>query len=98
MSRAKMRLLLAAGLFAAWIGWLAYLAATTTRPIVLSRPQFLVSTLDVIAEVKAESDRPAPTVTVKEVHWQQPGGKVKPGDRLTVANLSTCQGWHSPGS
>jgi len=38
-------------LFLAWISWLAYLAATTTHPLVLSRPQFLVTDLDVIAEV-----------------------------------------------
>ncbi len=40
------RLILAAALFVAWIGMLAILAATTTRPVVLSRPQFLVSDFD----------------------------------------------------
>ena len=60
---------MAAGLFVAWIGFLALLAATATQPIVLSRPQFLVSELDVIAQVEQGKDGPDPEVTVNEVRW-----------------------------
>jgi hypothetical protein len=47
----RLRLLIAAGLFTAWIGWLVFLAATTTKPVVLSRPQFLHADAYVIAEL-----------------------------------------------
>jgi hypothetical protein len=52
MRRSGWRLALAAALFAVWIGYLAYLAATTTRPVVLRRPQFLVADAYVIAEIR----------------------------------------------
>jgi hypothetical protein len=103
MKAATLRLLLAAGLFAGWIGYLAYLAVTAgTQPIsrqgptVLSRPQFLVSTLDVIAQVNEVKDAPAPTdATVVEVLWGGP----KPGEGhvLHVTNLAGCEGWAGPG-
>jgi hypothetical protein len=103
MKPATLRLILAAGLFAAWIGYLAYLAVTAgtqpiTRegPIILSRPQFLVSDLDVIAQIDEMKDPPAPTqVTVVDVVWSKP----QPGQErvLHVTNLSACQGWVGPG-
>src|SRR5262245_1750020 len=93
MNNARIRLVVTAVLFLGWIGWLAYLAATTTRPVVLSRPQFLVSTLDVIAQV--EGDHPALTVTVVEVHWP-PGQEDWKGKVITVINLPACEGWHGP--
>ena len=57
MKKSPWRLALSAVLLACWIGYLAYLSATTTHPIVLSRPQFLSADLYVIAEVPAESSR-----------------------------------------
>jgi hypothetical protein len=91
MRPATGRLVVFAALFAAWIGWLAYLAATATRPVVLRRPQFLASTLDVVADVQA-----APAVVVKTVYF--PGGQAAlEGQTLTVGNLTTCEGWNGPG-
>jgi hypothetical protein len=51
MKRSAWRLIAATVLFLGWIGYLAFLAATTTEPIILSRSQFLAADLYVIAEV-----------------------------------------------
>lgn len=99
MKAAKVRLALAAGLFFAWIGWLAYLALTTARPVVLSRPQFLDSKLDVIADVTEQSpgSPPAPQVVVREVRWPETGQEALIGHPLTVTNLGQATGWTGPG-
>jgi hypothetical protein len=76
MKSAALRLTLAGVLFAAWIGWLVYLVYAmkssvppgASRPVVLSRPQFLVSSLDVSADV-SEIDADPAEVTVREVFW-----------------------------
>src|SRR5262245_2068482 len=89
-------------LFAAWIGYLAHLAATTTRPIVLSRPQFLVAQLDVVADIKANDDGgPEPRVVVRSVLYPVDGpAPVPPGvqfDVTNLAHLSHHEGWQGPG-
>jgi hypothetical protein len=106
MQRSKVRLVIAAALFCAWISWLVYLAATTTRPTVLSRPQLLVADLVVIADVKEGPNGPLPQVAVREI---------LPRDRklpptITVTNLPMFQGklgrggteefkgWEGPGT
>jgi hypothetical protein len=100
MQAARLRLIASALLFAGWIGWLAYLAATTTKPIVLSRPQFLFSTLDVVAQVDAKGGQPVEKVTVLEVHWPPHADAFK-GQSIIVANLKDCarkeSGWTGPG-
>jgi hypothetical protein len=99
MTSARVRLIVAAGLFLAWIGWLAYLAATVTRPIVLSRPQFLAANLDVIADLSEADDGPSPKIKVVEVLWPK-GLKGKVKETITVANLAEVsreQGWQGPG-
>lgn len=90
------RLVLAALLFAAWIGWLIFLAATSSRPIVLSRPQFLVSTVDVIGRLSAEQGRPVSVVEVIDVHWPPSQQDLKQKS-ITVTNLAYCGGWNGPG-
>jgi hypothetical protein len=65
---AAWRLILVGAVFAGWIGYLGYLVYMQSRPtaaIVLSRPQLLISDVDVIAEVDGNSE-PA-QVRVKEV-------------------------------
>jgi hypothetical protein len=64
MKRSAWRLAVAAVLFTAWIGYLAFLARTTTRPTVLDRPQFLVADLYVVADVGTERFWPAYPVVV----------------------------------
>ena len=89
-------------LFAAWIGWLAYLAVTTTRPIVLSRPQFLSSQVDVIGEIGELGGRPDPAVVVERVRWmREPGLAPQEQQQITVSNLvqvGTKEGWSGPGT
>jgi hypothetical protein len=112
-----LRLVLAAGLFAAWIGYLAYLAVTAgtqpiTRkgPVVLSRPQFLVSNFDVIAQIDEIKQPPEPTdVAIVDIVWpKQPHDGARSRDHgpseedhapgiIHVTNLSACEGWVGPG-
>src|SRR5438105_4982981 len=102
MKAARLRLLLAALLFFAWIGWLAYLAAKVTLepPLVLSRPQFLVSNLDVIGQIEQIPDHDDQLTPVKivEVHYP-PGEKVLEGKTIQVAALAGCRkDWKGAGS
>jgi hypothetical protein len=96
----RLRLILAAVLFAGWIGWLAYLAVTTTHPVVLSRPQFLVAGLDVIAELKADGDHPDPHIRRVHVLWPRDRKDQVPRE-LDLANLkelTSANGWQGPGA
>jgi hypothetical protein len=83
-------LILTGALFLAWIGYMAYQAFTLPRPnIVLSRPQFLVADLWVIAHIENTDD---PTITVKECVYAAEGEeKPADGSKLTVANLADCK-------
>ena len=65
MKVSRVRLTLAAILFAGWIGWLAYLVFQSRNPVILSRPQFLVADLWVIAEVSQKGHSPDENVTVQ---------------------------------
>src|SRR5262245_11229688 len=96
---ARLRLGLCGVLFAIWIGWLGYLAATTTRPVVLSQPQLMASTLFVVAQVSADGSNPAAPVHVTAVHWP-PGRAELVNTELTVTNLPAsleANGWAGPG-
>ena len=97
----KARLAVSAGLFLAWIGFLVYLVAQTRAPVILSRPQLLVSSLTVLAEVREKDGRPAPTIQVKKVHRALDAEDAKlDGTQITVEDLVDCgakQGWAGPG-
>jgi hypothetical protein len=99
MKAAAGRLLLTALLFVGWLAYLAYLVAT--RPVdadgnlvVLSRPQALVSSLDVVVHLEGIDQ---PEVTVGEVLYQGAGNRVSPGDRIVVQNLALSRGFTAPG-
>ena len=98
MRFARTRLAIAALAFAAWVSWLGYQAWSRGRDYpVLSHSQFLVSTLDVIADVKATPDgRPDPAVTVREVHWPASAAEMV-GKTITVTNLTSSFGYREPG-
>src|SRR5207244_858734 len=83
LRRSRLLLALAAGLFAAWIAYLAFLALTTSHPTVLSRPQFLVADLWVIADVD-DLDKP---VKVVEVPFVQKGEAPEKGTKIELGNL-----------
>src|SRR5262245_14240938 len=97
MKSAKLRLALVAVVLLGWIAWLGYLALpTTTSRDVLSHAQFLESTLDVIAQVNADSaGNPEGSVVVQEVHWPKAAESLV-GKTLTVINLPKTrdEGWH----
>jgi hypothetical protein len=103
MRSAKLWLLLTIALFAAWIGFLAFQAYNLRReeeagggqPIVLSRPQFLVADLVVIAEVGP--DKPA-EARIKEVRWARRGdAKQWEGYTIHLDNLPRSRGLDGPG-
>jgi hypothetical protein len=112
MKPSRVRLAVAAVLFACWIGWLTYLAATTTRPIVLSRPQFLETRLCVLAELSADKqdpNLPAEKAKILQVFW--PAGKKDLQETtISLTNLKVLEdretgkekwapvaGWKGPG-
>src|SRR5689334_19686383 len=99
MKPATWRLTLAAALFAAWVGWLGYLVyernasvpSGATRPVVLSRPQFLVASLVVIGYVPAIENDPI-EVTVREVFWPQTKeAQELAGKMISVSHLPECR-------
>jgi hypothetical protein len=102
----RLRLGLAVTLFAAWMGWLIYLALADSRRhsptdgpvkfdrLVLSRPQFMVSSLDVVAHI----DKLDGPVVIKDVLWPKSDEAKLPGKELPVTNLANCeQSWAGPG-
>jgi hypothetical protein len=93
-SVAVLRFVVMLVLFTAWLGWLGYLAIATHKPIVVSRPQLLVSNLDIVGRVENADDG---KVKVEEVHWPAAEKKLE-GQTLTIANPSECLGWRGPGS
>src|SRR5947209_3918797 len=105
MRARRIWLVVTAGAFVCWLGFLGYLAETTGRPllpgtpapVILKRPQFLASTLDVIAEVDDKDGRAAPDARVVEVHWPERGEETLVGRSITVTNLPDCDGWTGPG-
>jgi hypothetical protein len=100
---AKLRVLVAALLFVSWIGYLAYLVATTRDTIVLSRPQFLVSNLYVIGKVTGDAEHPVGSLQVEEVPWSADDKDREQlvGATIPVKRLEQCQkanGWKGAGS
>jgi hypothetical protein len=96
MNAARLRLLLAAVLFAVWIGYLGSLAWATRSPITLSRAQFLVSTLDVVAELEVDPEhptRPRSQVKILRVHWPESARATLTDAVILVTNLDDCTGW-----
>jgi hypothetical protein len=106
MDKARLKLVVAAVLFAGWIGYLAYLvvglaqqepAGPDGKPVVLSRPQFLVATLVVTAEVEDRTDRPTRAI-VKAVHWPQNAETAALVDQtVEVRNLARSEGLNEAG-
>lgn len=98
---ARIRLITIACVLAAWLGWLGYLVAVSSHPVVLSQPQFLMSALDVLADVKADTNgRPASKVLVQVIHRPSAGASALVGTEITVVNLpeaTRATGWKGPG-
>jgi hypothetical protein len=91
---AAIRLVAVALLFAGWIGYLVFLVVTQPRtatgaPLILSRPQILVSEVDVIAQV--DGTGPEAQVVVKEVLFPKADAPVAVGQTVHVVNLARCK-------
>jgi hypothetical protein len=99
MNGTRWRLVVAAAGFLGWIGWLTYLAATTTHPLVLSRSQFLQADFWVIAKVDGDQDHPSGRAEVVEVFWTRKniGPKLKLIDVSNLPEVGNRNGWHGPG-
>ena len=94
MNLSRLRLGLAAAFFVLWMVWLIHLAVTTGRPITLSRPQFLVSNLDIVASIE-KLDAP---VKVEGVLWPEADAQKWSGKSIEVSNLQSCaDSWVGPG-
>jgi hypothetical protein len=93
----KARLVVSAGLFLAWIGFLAFLVVRTRNPVILSRPQFNVADLVVIADIQEKDKLPSSTVTIKKVAWSKDKkNDPAPGSQITITGLEDCRaanGW-----
>jgi hypothetical protein len=94
MKRSRVFLIATAALFVAWLGWLLYLVTITDRPqIVLSRPQFLISELDVVAQVDGFNW----PILVQDVQNPESARDQK-GAKIFVDNLDEhCKGYDGPG-
>jgi hypothetical protein len=102
MKPAVARLALAALLFVCWIGYLAYQVVTlprtpTGQPLVLSRPQLLVSDLDVLAPVDSLNDEESLVEQVLYTDRKEYQGLT--GKKFRITNLAECRGlyWTGPG-
>lgn len=100
MKLAVGRMILAAFLFLGWMGYLAYLVmcrphtpagllgAFEGQPLTLSRPQFLVSTLDVVAELSGDNGEKA---IIKEVLFPRSNPPLKSGEEIHIENIEHCR-------
>jgi hypothetical protein len=88
----RLRLILAAALFVAWIGWLGYAALTRSREPIVSHSQAAAADGAVVAEVEASDNR---EVEVVEKLW----GDVPTAGKIQVVNLSPdrTRGFTGPG-
>jgi len=92
----KARIAVAALLVVGWLGYLLVLVAMTRDPVVLSRPQILVSNLIVLAKIDAHEGGPNPRVHVKKVLWSADDDKELEGRELLLEDLVDIgkeQGW-----
>jgi hypothetical protein len=100
MTFPRARLAVAATLFILWLLYLLSLVIVSRHTIVLSRPQFLVADLSVLAEVKDDGGKPSPDVTIRAVYWSiDPRDSALVDTPTTIANLPFAveQGYDGPG-
>ncbi len=88
MKPAVARLLLLVVLFVGWLGYLFYLVQMG-KPIVLSRPQFLISQLDVLATI--EGDDQVKIRDVLDSPSSEEAAKLKAQGEIKVVNLEGCK-------
>jgi hypothetical protein len=99
MKPAATRLALTIALFLGWLSYLGYLVvcrphapnglrgAFEGRSLTLSRPQFLVSMIDVVAEV---NDASGENVIIQEVLFPREKPPLTKGEKIHVENIDHC--------
>jgi hypothetical protein len=98
MNLQQQRLVLAVGLYLAWMAYMGYLVATRPQiepnvPLVLSSPQIVASQVDIIATI----DDPEQPLTVEEVLWPA-DATIKAGDKIRVENIAESGPRNQPGA
>lgn len=87
MKGAFVRLAVVASLFLVWLAYLAYLAFGTRDSLIISRPQFLVSDIDVIARI----EDPSQPIVIEEVLFPSVGPATQlVGKPARILNLTSC--------
>lgn len=89
MSVARVRLLVAAVLFAGWLCWLGYLAFAKTTPVIVSHSQAMAASRFVVAEVSLDANG-ALNKNVRVVEELRPGATPLP-DIIEVRNLEQAE-------
>jgi hypothetical protein len=100
MTYPRVRLTVAAALFAVWLSYLLWLVLLTRHTIVLSRPQFLVADLWVLAEVTGEAGKPDRKAKIVDLFWyKNPADRKLKDQTITIANLAETgsQGYRGAG-
>lgn len=96
MTFPKARIAVATLLLVGWLGYLLVLVVTTRDPVILSRPQILVSNLGVVAKVTERDGGPDPRVHVIKVLWPADHDTRLEGRELLLEDLADVgagQGW-----
>lgn len=93
---ARLRLILAWGLFVAWVGWLGWQSLRFSRFPVVSRAQLLNANVVIVAEIDADSEgRAKPAINVLETLWPHDAAALPA--QLNIDNLPGCAGFSGPG-
>jgi len=95
MTFPKARLVVSAALFASWIAFLGYLVFTSSK-VILSRPQFMIAQMYVVAEVREGNAE----VVIDQVLWSARKVDAKLDKNLTLPEITACgkkQGNQGPG-
>src|SRR5690349_3751792 len=100
MTFPKARLVVSAILFLGWLGFLLYLVLDSST-IILSRPQFLIAQVYVIAEMSDDTKGVDPRVKIDEVLWSaDPKDAKLTSQTIVLPELTLAtkdHGWEGPG-
>jgi hypothetical protein len=102
MTFPKARLAVSAALFVSWLGFLGYLVYTSSK-VVLSRPQFMIAQLYVVADVRADAGNGAlaSEIAIEDVVWSaRKSDALLVNTKIILPEISACgkkQGNRGPG-
>ena len=93
MTFPKVRPIIFAALFLAWLGFLFYLVLDTQHTVI-SKPQVRIAQAVLIVAVRDEGGKADPTVSVAEVLKSDPAHLVLVGQKLRLIDLLGCKKEH----